>query len=1029
MKPRVELWIWALVAFKCIVHSEPYCINDPACTCNSMYDMQAHVPCTNVYCKYRDNNMTRIPTSGLQDLAQENYICEVGISNKPIKVIERDAFLNTIIFRLNLDENQIEEIEANAFSGCSRLRSLSLALNRIKILHPGSFQDLSILIKLDLSGQMIERIEPGVLVGLDSLDYLDLNLNQISQLEEGSFLGVSNLTYITVALNNLQVIKPHTFNNLPLINSLDMKKYGIKKLEQMAFDRLENLTKLILESNYMTDLVNDTFVGLPILSSLNIRSNKLISIETDAFRGLKSLTELDLADNLLTQINQYVFSDLDRLVTLDLSKNNLVWLEPDALHGLGVSLKTIDLSDNRFDKIASHFFSGLNNLTNLNLAQNLISSIEEDSFNDLTALTDLYLDDNCIFRIPDQLFATLFSIRLLNLDDNVIKKIKISSFERLPDLNYLFISQSSLSEFPLIDENSQELISLTHLDLSKGYYLKRLVLNTKLVYLKLDSSHNTELVVPSTFSNYNLRYLYISNFPNAQKVNFKPLTKLEELDLSGNEISDLVYIFRAINYNLQVLRLRNASFNFSLSLVANLPSLIELDVGMARFDLTEKLNGKLKSLRKLYLDNLDIDSNFTKRYFGFFNMNQLTHLDLSKNRLEYFPTENYVTNYLMSSIRYLNLRNNMIKAFNFDFFGTDRKFNIEWLDLGQNKLENISMIKIYSFGTYLNLTTILLDNNQFSFSNTFLGFFRILFSTKYLIDFSHNKITSQILEGYFDPNTNNKFLYLNLSNNLLESFNLSLFSMYQMQFYQISVKHIDLSCNRIKSLTNYSFRIASLLSFLNLSHNELTDLPAGVFTKLRALKVIDLNQNRLSSLALTIFTSQTFLRLLNLSSNQLNSSVFVPELLQYQSNMITLDISNNIIEHINSFLFQNLTALQNLYIHQNPIKMLDFLVGMDSIENIYFSPYTLDQKVSITNLHNSIKPRLIKSGSLNDYYKAVFVNYVSDVDFKYDEEDCEHILYLVRDMILLNLKEEVPMDKYLTECEFYFSRLFQVKSD
>lgn len=1002
-------------------------IQEERCTCGTVI---LEYP-ANVFKRYQrvacslSMNYTEFPANELRELTVNKSLnfSEVKVNDKPIKVIRSFTFVNITIIRLDISMNEIEEIQANAFVGLKDLDSLILNQNFIKTLYPGSFFDLDLLSVVDLKSQQLTHLKPGVFDGLKSVSTLRLNLNRISQLEADTFFGITNVVNLYLDSNNLQLIRSHAFRGMSEIVRLNFKQYGLSQLETCAFCGLINLTKLELGNNFLIDLVNDTFLGLDKLSYLDLSNNKLESIETNTFRSLTSLTTLDLSNNYLSRLGAYMFKDLNKVKSIDLSHNNLIDIQPQTFYNTGYTCNYLILNDNRFEKIYSHFFTGLSRLLTLNLSRNLISSIDDRSFDHLESLTTLSLADNCIFQLDSNLFKKLVNLKILDLDDNTASKITADSFTNLKQLSKLSLSPNDLKSFIL---DSQLLPNIYYLDLKSSYQLSYFYLVKQIKYLRLDNSKTFLIVWSSDGSPFiNLTGLYLKNFVKLDQVNFRLLTNLTELDLSFNDISSLSYFFniKTKYSSLKSLFLQGSTFNFSINLLLNFPNLVELDLGSSRWDLSVKPAGKLKYLDKLKLNNLDIDLDFVEKYFSLFNFNALSYIDLSYNKLEFFPHKENVQKWIMKNLKYLNLRSNRIKMFNFDLIVSDWSFKIDSLDLGYNDLGSILVINALGGYGLLNHSDIFLDHNNSTFDGSFKGFFASLFSANSHIDMSFNKLTSKSLR--LVNNLKNRFLYLNLSNNNIEEFTLDIFQVKtKYELPDPLVKYLDLSVNYLSSLEDLSFETCYLLNYLNISFNRLTFLPPQLFSNLRYLLILDLSNNFISELSPNLFKSLLFLEYLNMSSNQINSSTLIPKLFEFQYNLFDLDLSKNNIKFIDPYLFRNATSLKNLYIQSNPILNLDRLYGISSINSIYSSSFLFRSFETVLNLKMSITQQPLTTRMFKKYYKATYVVYESESNRVYDDFDCANTLFLVRYLILLNLKNDWGLKKFLTECDIYSNRLF-----
>ncbi|XP_012233860.1 amphoterin-induced protein 2-like [Linepithema humile] len=151
---------------------------------------------------------------------------------------------------------------------------------------------------------------------------------------------------------------------------------------------------------------------------------------------------------------------------------------------------------------------------------------------------------------------------------------------------------------------------------------------------------------------------------------------------------------------------------------------------------------------------------------------------------------------------------------------------------------------------------------------------------------------------------------------------------------------LDLSNNSISVLNNYELADAELsnLKYLNLSVNSISEIGLNAFNGLSELKVLDLSQNHLYYLLSDIFMPAKSLRILRLSKNNFNSHV--PKLkcpwltdLTLDSckighvpvdtfiglpNLRNLDLSNNLMIQLESFVLESTKLLRTLSIQGNP---------------------------------------------------------------------------------------------------------------
>lgn len=128
---------------------------------------------------------------------------------------------------------------------------------------------------------------------------------------------------------------------------------------------------------------------------------------------------------------------------------------------------------------------------------------------------------------------------------------------------------------------------------------------------------------------------------------------------------------------------------------------------------------------------------------------------------------------------------------------------------------------------------------------------------------------------------------------------------------------IDLSGRLLRSLpTSFGRKLTSLVS-LDLSKNELKDLPSSI-GDLDNLEVLDLQSNQLSSLPDAIGFLEN-LKVLNVSGNMLAA---LPESLGGCRKMVELNAGFNQLERLSARLGYDLYLLENLCLHSNKLTFL-----------------------------------------------------------------------------------------------------------
>lgn len=211
-----------------------------------------------------------------------------------------------------------------------------------------------------------------------------------------------------------------------------------------------------------------------------------------------------LRDDFLSEENLRNISDSDFIFS-----NNMILINR-VLNSEKLKLKLL------FDKILesnSHIKEIQTNLDDLDMLGNRITSIDKETFIDMSNLKSLVLSYNYIFSINSEALNGLKHLKRLDLSHNKIKSFNVHLFKSLISLNELNLSYNPVDEFDF-------------------QILKNL---TTLKVLKLVS-------------------LSIREIP---KDSFKNMTNLEELNLNHNKMDTINYESYNGLTNLKVLILKH----------------------------------------------------------------------------------------------------------------------------------------------------------------------------------------------------------------------------------------------------------------------------------------------------------------------------------------------------------------------------------------------------------------------------------------------------------------------------------------
>uniref|UniRef100_A0A8C8S1X5 Toll like receptor 8 n=1 Tax=Pelusios castaneus TaxID=367368 RepID=A0A8C8S1X5_9SAUR len=713
-------------------------------------------------------------------------VTELKLSDNLIKNIFKDSFhgldnLTKIDLNRNVYSHAEEEahdlckrgmvIEDGAFANLTKLRELLTDENHlchIPVGFPLSLTSLSLRYNSILS---LCRQNFSELIKLKEL-YMDGNCYYGNPCEKplladnGAFSDLATLTVLSLNFNNLTRVP----SNLPSsLRKLYLSNNKIKTVNQDDFNELSNVEVLDLSGN-CPRCYNAPFPCEPC------SGDSAIQIHPLAFQYLKNLKNLNLSSTSLTSIPASWFYNTSHLKVLHLQFNYLIKEIASAEFLLQLPhLEVLDLSFNYARKSYFRY---------INISEN---------FSSLASLQQLYLRGYVFKELTSkhlQPLINLTKLHILSFEVNFIKQIDLSVFQLFANLTIISFSDNRIS--PLLEGIQYHVIQSrstdTDLEPSNSMLLAEDKSNSDIyntifslvkpqcsVYGKsLDLSLNSIFFIDQRqFKGFHdIACLNLSSNGIGQALNgteFIFLPNLKYLDLSFNKL-DLAYQYAF--YELPRLEVLDLSYNVHYFIVAgvthklrfteNLPHLKVLNLSYNEiFTLTEP-NITSYSLKELVFKGNHLDILWKKgdnRYINIFkNLANLTHLDISHNRLDEIPTKAFLG--LPRSLIELYINNNKLKYF-------------EWTALQQ----------------FQYLTLLDLSSNALSFVTDDLG--NCTASLQRLV-LRKNKI-SQLADGFFHKASS--LLYLDLSDNQLPSINQSTDPFKNLNDLELKLEHLDLKGN------------------------------------------------------------------------------------------------------------------------------------------------------------------------------------------------------------------------------------------
>ena len=134
---------------------------------------------------------------------------------------------------------------------------------------------------------------------------------------------------------------------------------------------------------------------------------------------------------------------------------------------------------------------------------------------------------------------------------------------------------------------------------------------------------------------------------------------------------------------------------------------------------------------------------------------------------------------------------------------------------------------------------------------------------------------------------------------------------------------LDLSGEKIAKTPDISMLkdLGSGVTGIELSSNDITEIPAGLFDKMTSITHINIYGNKLETLPKGIFDKNENLSTLWMSGNKLKD--LDPQLLKNNKNLKEIDIANNGIEKLPEGFLRNATKLESIFLYENKLTSLD----------------------------------------------------------------------------------------------------------
>ena len=506
----------------------------------------------------------------LQGLSAEHFkglysLQILYLDNGNIDALPAFMFRNLVSLKLlSLQHSYIKRIDCNAFTNMTALKTLDLAGNRIEILESGTFQDLGALKELRLQSNLLWHMADDIFQGMFSLEILNLGYNRLSFVPERLCDSLSSLLEFSLTGNRLTMITEAQLKGCNGMRELYFDMNSIASLPTKTIQRMTSLTTINFAFNKLISMSNMGILSISGLEVLYLKSNKLRLLPENTFQNLSSLFRLNLASNAIESLPPLIFRGLHRLELLYLNNNSLSLPMNSTKYifsGL-YSLRILFLRDNKLSVLSPEMFKDLRSLEILDLTGNYLTMLPPDLFQNMVSLSSISLGDNRITELPPNLLQEVPSLYMFILENNTITSFPYQFLSGLSNAESVILSNNEILHLD-VDLFANSRIAQLFIESNEIVYLPEGIFNNvRLQRLSFYNNRITYLPPRIFWSLSSLSFLSLRQ-NNLTTLNglLDGLVSLQELDLRDNKLHTMSRLVFKDLHSLKILRLSNNSLN------------------------------------------------------------------------------------------------------------------------------------------------------------------------------------------------------------------------------------------------------------------------------------------------------------------------------------------------------------------------------------------------------------------------------------------------------------------------------------
>lgn len=340
----------------------------------------------------------------------------------------------------------------------------------------------------------------------------------IQKLRGEDFPEKSEWEQLSMVFNKLIELPAYLFVHTPAIREADFSYNQIRRIDVEAFTS-GTLERVKLTHNFIETLEKDLFLTAPELIEIDLSHNQIVTFHPEMLT-LKRLIHLNLNNNKIVRLDCNIFPNSDTKALIDASNNQLTDVNfkcEKKSDGLALNLE-----GNQLESLTFPASTLMDHVYDVFAPRNQIKNISIEK--EMKSLMSLSVANNMLTNVSD-IFKRCTSLKRLDLSFNNVSPLGRNSLVKLKSLEYLYLSNVSLShlEYGMFSyAQSLRVLNLSHNHLDQFHfdcflpslkYLNELYLNDNEIN-SIDGPINT--ILPNLYilavSNNNMKCGYLDQF-------------------------------------------------------------------------------------------------------------------------------------------------------------------------------------------------------------------------------------------------------------------------------------------------------------------------------------------------------------------------------------------------------------------------------------------------------------------------------------------------------------------------------------